>query len=221
VPDATFKDLCIDVGDVATAAAFYVPLLGLRVDPDRSAKLVGERAEHTVWLNAVPEPRTVKNRVHLDVHAAGVDELLALGARVDTEHPGWTVLRDPEGQEFCGFWRDEVPAYRLFELVVDAADPEASARWWAGRFGAEVRHDAADPWWWIDAGEAGLPWDLVLNPVPEPRTGKNRVHWDVWGDPDALVAAGARWVRRRDAETDWDVLADPEGNEFCVFAPAP
>jgi hypothetical protein len=45
------------------------------------------------------------------------------------------------------------------------------------------------------------------------------VHIDLFGDTGELVALGATLVRRRDDERDWDVLADPEGNEFCVFAP--
>jgi hypothetical protein len=43
------------------------------------------------------------------------------------------------------------------------------------------------------------------------------VHWDVWGSTEELVAAGARVLRPRDDEIGWDVLADPEGNEFCVL----
>ena len=58
-----------------------------------------------------------------------------------------------------------------------------------------------------------------LRPVPEPKTVKNRLHWDVRGDVDELIAAGARLLRARDEEISWDVLADPEGNEFCVFDP--
>lgn len=45
------------------------------------------------------------------------------------------------------------------------------------------------------------------------------MHLDVIGDRDELLAMGAALVRARDAEIGWDVLADPEGNEFCVFAP--
>ena len=45
------------------------------------------------------------------------------------------------------------------------------------------------------------------------------MHVDVLGDTAALLTAGARPVRMRDDEIEWDVLADPEGNEFCVFAP--
>ena len=56
-----------------------------------------------MWINAVPEPKTVKNRMHLDVHARSVDELLALGATVLDEQPRWTVMADLEGNEFCVF----------------------------------------------------------------------------------------------------------------------
>jgi hypothetical protein len=58
-------------------------------------------------------------------------------------------------------------------------------------------------------------------PVPEPKTAKNRIHWDVMtSDVAALVAHGAEVLRRPDDEISWTVLADPEGNEFCAFAPA-
>ena len=50
--------------------------------------------------------------------------------------------------------------------------------------------------------------------VPEHKVVKNRVHLDVWGDPDELIARGATLV---DAQPKWTVLADPEGNELCVF----
>ena len=55
---------------------------------------------------------------------------------------------------------------------------------------------------------------LDFAPVPEPRVGPNRVHWDVTGDVEPLLAVGA--TRLWDMP-DWTVLADPEGNEFCVF----
>jgi hypothetical protein len=51
--------------------------------------------------------------------------------------------------------------------------------------------------------------------VPEPKVAKNRVHLDLWGDADAIVASGATLIAKL---PKWTVLADPEGNEFCVFA---
>ena len=48
---------------------------------------------------------------------------------------------------------------------------------------------------------------------------KNRMHLDVVGDKANCSSLGATLVRARDEEIEWDILADPEGNEFCVFAP--
>ena len=226
MPDATFKDLVIDATDGPLLAAFWSTALGLRSvpagDSTTDALLEDDVPEHAIWVNQVPEPRSVKQRVHLDVRAP-VGEILALGATVDTEHTGWTVLRDPEGGELCAF-PDAVGTapgrYRVYELVVDSADPAAACAWWAERFGLEPQHDAADPWHWVEGG-GGLPWPMVFNPVPEPKSVKNRVHWDVWGDTEDFLAAGATLLTGREGSPDpqvsWDVLADPEGNEFCVF----
>jgi hypothetical protein len=58
-----------------------------------------------LWFTRVPEPKTVKNRVHLDLRAPDVEaevaRLVGLGARVLAEVKDWVVLADPEGGEFC------------------------------------------------------------------------------------------------------------------------
>ena len=72
---------------------------------------------------------------------------------------------------------------------------------------------------WLEGGD-GPPWEIVFTTVPEPRRGKNRVHWDVVGSTAGAAGAGATLLRARDDEIAWDVLADVEGNEFCVFAPS-
>ena len=158
--------------------------------------------------------------VHLDLHTSSVDTLLALGA---TRAPGyggdpWTVLLDPEGNELCAFEREgELAAYLGHELTVDSRDPEAQARWWASVFGVEPRNDD-DPWWYV-AGVPGMPLAAMLfDPVPEPKTVKNRMHWDIYGDVADLLGRGATLLEE---QPRWTVLADPEGNEFCVFPPAP
>jgi len=216
-----FKDLCIDAVDVERAATFWSQALGLSRDDDAEDKLTGPVPEQTIWINAVPEAVTVKQRVHLDLHVGAVEDLLDLGARVLSEEPHWTVLADPEGGELCAFVRApaELPAYRLYEVVVDAADHEAISDWWADRYGVAAGHDQERGFSWIE-GAPGMPWELVFQPVPEPKTMKNRIHWDVWGTTEEFLAAGARLLRAHDQEIKWDVLADPEGNEFCVFTPA-
>ena len=216
-----FKDVVIDATDGLRMAEFWAAAIGLSAEPTSpkgDAVLKGSRPEHTVWVNQVPEPRTVKQRVHFDLHAADVNELIKLGATVSTRYDGWTVMLDPEGGEFCAFLREpgELSDYRLYELVVDSVDPEAVCRWWGARFDLEPQHDADNPWWWLEGGS--LPWPWVFNPVGEPKTVKNRLHWDVWGRTEDFLRNGATLLRRRDEEIHWDVLSDPEGNEFCVFS---
>jgi hypothetical protein len=215
----SFKDLCIDAADPEVLARFWASALGLRAEPAGSDfRLVDEVPEHTLWVNKVPEPRRVKQRVHIDLHVAAVSDLIELGAViVDDAHP-WTVLADPEGGELCAFVRDPdaLPDYRIYEVVVDAADPVTIGSWWAERYGSDVCHDQDQGFSWIEAG-SGMPWPMVFQPVPESKTVKNRMHWDVWGETETFLAAGARLLRGRDDEIGWDVLADPEGNEFCVF----
>ena len=81
-----------------------------------------------------------------------------------------------------------------------------------------VHRDAGEDFCWLE-DVPGMPWPMVFGTVPEPKRVKNRIHWDLWGSSAELLAAGAQLLRARDDEISWDVLADPEGNEFCVFAP--
>ena len=110
----------------------------------------------------------------------------------------------------------------LKDICIDCADPWALSHWWAGVLGYEVRPhtDAdlaelraqgfdgaeADPSIAVDpVGEPGLT--FWFNRVPEPKRVKNRVHVDVYGDVDELVAHGASIVERQER---WTVMADPE-----------
>jgi hypothetical protein len=221
---AAYQDLCIDAVDPLPVGRFWAALLGreLRQREDGMTLLTGPTPRHTIWVNRVPEPVTVKQRVHLDVHARAVDEALRLGATPeDLDSFRWKVLRDPEGGELCVFERAVVPDERLYEVVVDSADPAAQAAWWADVLGGRVEadDDPDDPGFAV-AGVPGAPFEfLVFGSVPEPKTVKNRIHWDVT-TPDVrlLVERGATVLREPDADIGWTVLADPEGNEFCAFA---
>jgi hypothetical protein len=221
---ARWQDLCVDAVDAQVIGRFWAGALGLTFNPhdDGDAQLDGPTPEHRVWINTVPEPVTVKQRVHLDVHAAALDDVLALGATPDDlDSFRWKVLRDPEGGELCVFEREPDDerlrsGYLLYEIVVDAADPRAIGRWWADVLGATYGEKDADEAW----GEQipGAPFEcIVFGAVPEPKTVKNRIHWDVQTDDLALLLdAGATVV---DRQPRWTVMADPEGNEFCAFLP--
>jgi hypothetical protein len=218
---ARFKDLCLDAGDPARLGPFWATVLGRtwKAQDNGDGLLTGPAPQHTIWVNQVPEAKTVKHRVHLDIYARDLAGLEALGATIVEPQQGtrtWTVMADPERGEFCAFLRSEMPTERLHGLVVDSADPQAQARWWARAYGVDVTEN--DGWFTVE-GVPGMPirtMDFV--PVPEPKTVKNRIHWDVAVPGVApLVEAGATVLREPGGDIGWHVLADPEGNEFCAF----
>jgi hypothetical protein len=218
---ARFKDLCLDAGDPARLGAFWEAVLGRawEAQDNGDGLLKGPTPQHTIWVNRVPEAKTVRHRVHLDSYARDLADLEALGSTIVEPQFGtrtWTIMADPEGGEFCAFLRQEVPAERLHGLVVASADPEAQARWWAMVYGIDVTEN--DGWSTLE-DVPGMPiatMDFV--PVPEPKTVKNRIHWDVVVPEVApLVEAGAAVLREPGGDIRWYVLADPEGNEFCAF----
>jgi Glyoxalase-like domain len=214
---AAYKDLCLDAVDPLRLATFWSAVLGLELADtgDGDAVLRGSTPQHSVWINRVPEPKTVKNRMHLDVHAGSVQELLELGATIVDEQPRWTVMADPEGGEFCAFVCEEPPAFRLYEVVLDAADHRTVGRWWADLLGGRCIDEGKD---FVSIADVpGAPFEyLDVGTVPEPKTAKNRVHLDVVGDTAEIVARGATLLGEFPR---WNVLTDIEGNEFCVFPP--
>jgi hypothetical protein len=109
------------------------------------------------------------------------------------------------------------------DLCLDAKDARALAEWWCTAMGYTLKLGTKDEHEdkWTGAiedptGEGPLFW---INEVPEPKTLKNRMHLDVVGDVRELLDLGATMVRAQDDDINWTILADPEGNEFCVFAP--
>jgi len=141
---ATWQDLCIDAIDVGMQSEFWAAVSGLDIpDGEAPARLGGPTPAHSLWVNPVDRPHRVKNRVHLDVYCASIDDLVDLGASVlqpsEETGFGWTVMADPEGNEFCAFVRtpDRLPDYRIHGIGIDCGDAGAQARWWGELFGAE------------------------------------------------------------------------------------
>jgi catechol 2,3-dioxygenase-like lactoylglutathione lyase family enzyme len=116
------------------------------------------------------------------------------------------------------------------QLTIDSADPLALARWWSEALGWRLVGDPADGDDEVEieppSGSA-TPW-LFLR-VPDAKTGKNRLHADLRpanGSDQAtelerLLALGATRVDIGQADVPWHVLADPEGNEFCLLRSTP
>ena len=107
------------------------------------------------------------------------------------------------------------------QIVVDCEDPARLARWWAEALGYQIVTDEPDE---VEIREHPdrLP-GLLFTPVAEPRTVKNRLHIDLRpedqeSEVERLVDMGARPVDIGQGDVSWVVLADPEGNEFCVLS---
>ena len=124
---------------------------------------------------------------------------------------------------------------RFRELVIDCQDPRSLARFWCDVLGYRVIDDSEgeveiagnDPTA-EDAGQRPMLPTLLFVPVPEAKTVKDRLHIDVSPidstqaeEVERLIALGARRVDIGQGEQPWVVLADPEGNEFCVLGPRP
>ncbi|NYV73402.1 VOC family protein [Streptomyces sp. UH6] len=186
---------------------------------------------------ARPEPKKVKNRVHLDLattstahQAELVARLQGLGATLADVGQGdvpWTVMADPEGNEFCvleprPIHQDTGP---IAAVVVDCADPRAMARFWGEATDWTV-HEVTDDHARMRSAQGVGPYlEFVRN--PDTKTVWNRVHLDVRPYPgDDITAEEARLLAlgATDPGVDrsaihWTVLADPEGNEFCLLSP--
>ncbi|MDQ1460648.1 MAG: hypothetical protein QOI08_2132 [Actinomycetota bacterium] len=116
------KDVCFDCADPWALAHWWAETLGYTVRPHGEEDLAALHArgidgpEHdpavaadpieawgpTFWFNLVAQPKRVKNRVHVDVYG-NVDDLARRGAAIVERHERWTVMADPEGNEFCAF----------------------------------------------------------------------------------------------------------------------
>jgi hypothetical protein len=106
------------------------------------------------------------------------------------------------------------------QTIVDSGDPSALGQWWREALGWVVINDDSDEFE-VRPAEDRLP-GLVFVSVPEEKTTKNRLPLDFRPDDrDAavqrLLALGATRADVGQGEQSWVVLADPEGNEFCVL----
>ncbi|MBP2331082.1 putative enzyme related to lactoylglutathione lyase [Kibdelosporangium banguiense] len=237
------ENVVFDTAQPRELAEFWSALLGWEIvgfPPDE----VDVRApESQGWaLDLVFGPfggvKTVKNRVHLDLASASPQDQLAiierargLGARSVDIGQGdvpWEVMADPEGNEFCVLEPREVymNAGAVAAIVVDGVDAARMGAFWAEATGWSL-HPKPAAEVGLNAPNGRGPW-LEFQNGHEPKTVQNRVHLDVRplaGDDqqtevERLIGHGARRADIGQGDVPWEVMADPEGNEFCVLTPA-
>jgi predicted enzyme related to lactoylglutathione lyase len=238
--------LVADANDPAGLARFWASALGWVIgdQADDEVDVWPDGYQYpdpvAVPLVFVPvrEAKAGKNRVHLDLASTSaahqaelVGRLRDLGATPAGIAQGdvpWVVLADPEGNEFCvleprDVYRDTGP---VAAILTDCADPAAEARFWAEAAGWRVGQ-AADNLIGLRSPTQAGPYLEFLR-TPGRKQVKNRLHPDVapfrGDDPTAeierLRRAGATAADvGQGPEVKWTVLADPEGNEFCVLSP--
>jgi hypothetical protein len=233
--------LCFDALDPQMVATFWSGALGWGIQ-DKTGEVVEliptDGMRFILEFRSVPESKVGKNRIHLDLvsesaehQAEMVERFIARGAKhvdvgqpEDAEH---VVLADPEGNEFCVVLRGEFLATTdlLGSVVFEPGNP-VTGRFWAEAIGWPLVYDQ-DGDTAIRAPDGRGPFITFGPPSTDTKTSKNRLHLHIAppqdGDQEAeverLLTLGATRVDIGQGDVPWVVMADPDGNEFCVLTP--
>jgi len=234
-PDA----LCIDANDPPRLAGFWAGVLGW--EPGRAGEgdpVLRPNDDTGFVLRFQPsaERKVGRNQMHFDLTSTSledqrqtVDRALALGARHfdvgQLPQERHVVLADPEGNEFCVIEPDNKFLADCGFLGALAGDgSQAVGYFWSAALDWPLVWDQ-DEETAIRSPHGGpkLTWG---GPPVSPRTGKSRLHFDLAPDAgsdlrsevERLLALGASRLDTGQGDVAWVVLADPDGNEFCVRA---
>ena len=230
--------LCFDANDPLRLARFWADALNWDVGDETDGEIGLVPTDHTrfrIVFLPVPEEKTGKNRIHLDLTTTSIDDqnetvgrLVELGGRhIDVgQGPGdeHVVLADPEGNEFCVIEPDNsflADCGRPGSITCDGS-PEVGY-FWSEALGWPLVWDQ-DEETAIRAPDGTGPFITWGPPLP-PKLTKNRLHLDIappeHGDQraevDRLISLGATRIDIGQGDVDWVVMADPDGNEFCVL----
>jgi predicted enzyme related to lactoylglutathione lyase len=228
--------LCVDANDPPRLARFWAGVLGWATTDDGVEPLPSDDTGFRIGFEASQARKTEQNRMHFDLTSTSdedqqrtVARSLALGARhIDVgQLPAerHVVLADPEGNEFC---------------VIEPGNDFLADCGFVGALACDGAQDVG--YFWSHALGWPLVWDQDQEtairsphggpkiswggPPLKPRTAKNRLHFDVAASADGdqrtevarLLSLGATRVDIGQGDVDRVVLADPDGNEFCVLA---
>lgn len=232
--------LCFDANDPPRLARFWAGVLGreLTDDPHEGIALLPDGdTGFRIRFQPTRVQKVSPNQIHFDLTSTSLEDqegtvarALGLGARhIDIgQRPeeGHVVLADPEGNEFC---------------VIEPGSNFLADCGFIGALSCDGSQEVG--YFWSEALGWPLVWDQDQEtaiqsprggtkiswggPPVRPKTGKNRMHFDlappVDGDQqaevDRLAALGANPIDIGQGEVSWVVMADPDGNEFCVLAP--
>jgi predicted enzyme related to lactoylglutathione lyase len=232
--------LGFDANDPPRLASFWAGVLGwpMAEDPDGGrALLPSDDTGFRIEFFPTTEPKTAPNQMHFDLTSTSLEgqqetvaRALSLGGRhldigqgPDVEH---VVLADPEGNEFC---------------VIEPGNGFLAGCPFIGALSSDGLRQVG--YFWSEALGWPLIWDQdeeiairsphggpIISwggPPVRPKTGKNRLHFDLAPPIDVdqqeeverLISLGARRIDIGQGDVSWVVMADPGGNEFCVLTP--
>ncbi|WP_344085334.1 VOC family protein [Luedemannella helvata] len=229
--------------DDAALGAFWAQALGWEISSEEPGVtnleppglVYPDPAAIYIDLVASAEPKTVKNRVHIDLATksaahqaelvARLTELGATPADIGQGDVPWTVMTDPEGNEFCvldSLYDETGP---IASVILDCVDPQTMLRFWSQATDWPV-YKVTD-YSAVLRSAAGVGPYLQFLRTPDPKTGWNRVHLDIRPYPgddleaeaEKLRSLGATDIDLSGSNVTWMVFADPEGNEFCLLSP--
>ena len=239
---ANLAALVFDANDPALLARFWAGVLGreVTVDPEDPEVFVlppNDDTEFPIDFAPTQEPKWGPNQIHFDLTSQSLEDQQATVAKVlelggshldigqgpDAEH---VVMADPEGNEFC-----VIPPGNNFLAdtgvigALSSDGTQAVGYFWSEALGWPLVWDQ-DEETAVQSPHGGskISWG---GPPVEPKLGKNRLHLDLAppadGDQQAeverLIALGAKRLDIGQGDVPWEVMADPDGNEFCVLTP--
>jgi predicted enzyme related to lactoylglutathione lyase len=232
--------ICIDANDPVRLARFWAEALRweVRGEAEGEVRLVpGDGTGFRILFLPVSGRKVGKNRIHLDLTTTSIEDqtetvesLIELGARhVDIgQRPdeGHVVLADPEGNELCVIEPDNsflAGCGRLGSITGDGS--RAVGHFWSEALGWPLVWDQ-DEETAIRSPDGTGPFVTWGPPLP-PTIVRNRLHLDIAplhdrdqrSEVDRLVALGATPIDGPRGDVDRVVMADPDGNEFCVVSP--
>ena len=232
--------LCFDANDPLRLAAFWSGVLGWEIASDSLDVITLLPSDDTgfgIDFAATKEQKVGQNQMHFDLTSTSLEDqqqtvarAIELGARhIDIGQradEGHVVLADPEGNEFC---------------VIEPGNNFLAECGFIGAIACEGSQEVG--YFWSQALDWPLVWDqdletAIRSPHGGPKitwggtpltskVGKNRLHFDIAPPVDGdqqmevqrLASLGASRVDIGQGEVSWVVMADPDGNEFCVLTP--
>jgi predicted enzyme related to lactoylglutathione lyase len=232
--------LCIDAHDPEGLARFWGGVLDRKAERDEDGDhslAVGSDTEFGIYFLPTDEPKRGPNQMHFDLTSTSLDDqqatvtrALELGGRhldigqgPDVTH---VVMADPEGNEFCVIEPGNnflANTARIGALSSDGS--RAVGHFWSEALGWPLVWDQDEETAiQSPAGGTKISWG---GPPYNEKVGKNRLHLDIaplpGGDQqaevDRLIGLGATYADIGQGDVAWVVMADPDGNEFCVLPP--